>query len=141
VYFNEEKVFSHTPTVGHLYLPFYFEKIVKGVVGVNTLRITTKRNSGTDNNGFFVNNIRLAKMANSHSSLVNNTLLSDAAVIISMIPGSRVVFMDLMAFFANFDRLQFYYFHNRNYSQYSTALLAGINILNDIKGLFFQSVL
>jgi hypothetical protein len=46
-----------------------------------------------------------------------------------------------MAFFVNFDRLQLYYFHNRNYSQYSNMLLANINILNDLKGLSFKSIL
>lgn len=107
---------------------------------MNTLRITTI-NSATDKNGFMVNNIRLTKMKNNLSLLVNNTILSDSALIFSKIPGSRVIFMDLMTFFSNFDRLQFYYFDNRNYSQYSTVFLAGINILNDVKGLLFLNIL
>jgi hypothetical protein len=46
-----------------------------------------------------------------------------------------------MSFFVNFDRLQLYYFHNRNYSQYSIVLLNDINILNGLKGLLFKSII
>jgi hypothetical protein len=73
--------------------------------------------------------------------MVNRTILSDFAAIMTKVPGSRVIFADLMAFFVNFDRLQFYYFHDRNYSQYSTVLLTDITILNDLKGLLFQNIL
>lgn len=105
------------------------------------MRLTTKRNDGFDVFGFTVNNIRLSKMKNSLKSLVNNTILNNFTVFLAQVPGSRVVLADFMTFFVNFDRLQFYYFHNRSYSQYSTVLLADINVLNGFKGLFFQSII
>jgi hypothetical protein len=55
--------------------------------------------------------------------------------------GSRLVFADFMGFFGNIDRFQYYYFHNRNYSQYAALILSGVKILNGLKGLFFQSIL
>jgi hypothetical protein len=103
--------------------------------------MTNKRTVSTDVEGFFVNNIRLTKAIESLKSLVNSTILSDFTLFMIEIPGSRVIFADFMAFFVHFDRLQFYYFHNRNYSQYSTLILADINIINDLKGVFFQNVL
>jgi hypothetical protein len=57
------------------------------------------------------------------------------------IPGSRVILTNFMGFFIHLDRLQFYYFHSRHYSQYNTVLLAGINIPNDLKGLLSLSIL
>jgi hypothetical protein len=103
--------------------------------------MTTKNNSGFDYDGFVVNNIKLVKITDSMTSLVNNAFLNDFTVNMAKIPGSRVILTDFMSFFVNLDRLQLYYFHNRNYSQYSNLLLADINILNDLKGIFFRNLL
>jgi hypothetical protein len=53
---------------------------------------------------------------------------------LTRIPGSRIFLGDIMSFFINFDRLQFYYYHDRNYSIFSDILLAEINIINNLKG-------
>lgn len=58
---------------------------------------------------------------------------------ITSIPGSRVFLGDIMSYFVNFDRLQFYYLHKRNYSFYSDLLLAEINVLSSLKGTFLNN--
>jgi hypothetical protein len=108
---------------------------------VNTLRMTTVLNGANDNCGFLVNNIKLTKVKSSTKDLINSTFMNDFVVIMSQIPGSRAILTDLMSFFVNLDRLQFYYFDNRNYSQYSHTLLDKINNLNDLKGLFFRNII
>ncbi len=43
--------------------------------------------------------------------------------ILNQYPGSRVFFMFLMNFNINLDRLQFYYFHHQNFTEYSLILI------------------
>jgi hypothetical protein len=122
-------------------MPQYLEQRVQGLLGVNNLRMTTTETANLDYDGFTVNNIKLIKTVDSLRSLVNNTFLNGFTTNMVKIPGSRVILTDFMSFFVNLDRLQFFYYDNRNYSQYATTLLKNINILNDLKGLFFKSIL
>lgn len=68
---------------------------------------------------------------------VNKSLVNQITVTLIQTPGSRIFFGDVMSFFVNFDRLQFYYYHHRNYSEYSNVLLEEINTLNNLKGSLF----
>lgn len=104
------------------------------------MRLTTVRLNGGDAFGFTFNNVSLIQRSDSFSQFVNSSLVNEITVALVQTPGSRIFFGDVMSFFVNFDRLQFYYYHNRNYSEYSNVLLEEINVLNSLKGTLFLNL-
>lgn len=66
---------------------------------------------------------------------------NDFTAFVAAVPGSRVIFGDLLSFFVNFDRLQFYYYHSRAYGYYARLILANVNLLNSLKGSLFSNTL
>lgn len=50
------------------------------------------------------------------------------------IPGSRVFLGQTINIFVSLDRMQLYYYHNRNYSHYTNIFLKGISDLMNSKG-------
>lgn len=50
------------------------------------------------------------------------------------IPGARVLFGYIINSFVSFDRLQFYYYHNRIISDYTKIFLKAVTNLMDLKG-------
>jgi hypothetical protein len=57
---------------------------------------------------------------------------------INKIPGSRIFLNAFMGFYINFDRLQFYYFHDQNFTEYSTILLYAVYALKETQGNIVQ---
>lgn len=82
----------------------------------------------------------LIQHSDGFTQFINSSLVNGITVALVQTPGSRIFFGDAMSFFVNFDRLQFYYYHNRNYSEYSNALLEEINTLNNLKGTLLLSI-
>jgi hypothetical protein len=75
--------------------------------GTNILRMTTVRNAGWQSYGFTVNNVSLVQISDVFASIINGTVLNSLAILLTEIPGSRYIFSDIMAYFINFDTLQF----------------------------------
>ena len=62
--------------------------------------------------------------------MFNNSYVSS----LNSIPGSRVFFSFLMNFYISFDRLQFYYFHKQNFTQYAQIFLSSVHYFQEAKG-------
>ena len=56
-------------------------------------------------------------------------------------PGNRIFFFTITNFMRTFDRMQFYYFHKNNLSEYSTILLSNINTLAEERGQLPQTLI
>ena len=56
-------------------------------------------------------------------------------------PGNRIFFYALTSFMTSFDRLQLYYFHRQNISEYSNILLSTVNTISDDRGQLPQKIL
>ena len=55
--------------------------------------------------------------------------------------GNRMFLYTITNFMLTFDRLQFYYFHRHNLTEYSNMLLSNVNVLAEERGQLFQRFL
>jgi hypothetical protein len=104
------------------------------------LRLTCLRSVVLDSSGFTFNNARLISISDETANLIQSALGNSFTAGLVQLPGSRILFGDLMSFSINFDRLQLYYYHNRNYSLYSNILLEYINEMDNLKGTLISSL-
>jgi hypothetical protein len=70
-------------------------------------------------------------------ALMNNKFNS----FMNAIPGSRIFFTYLMGYYINFDRLQLYYYHKQNFTEYATIFLYAIYLLKQQQGSLVQELL
>lgn len=114
---------------------------MKGRPGSNTLRLTNKNTAGYDVYGFSINNVSLVAVTEDWiDTILNATLFNPIAASLIQVPGFKTIFGDLASLFVNFDRIQFYYYHNRSYSFYSYLLLTKINNINNLKGASLRKI-
>jgi hypothetical protein len=96
---------------------------------------------GNDVFGFSINNVSLIAITENEIDLIlSATIFHPIATTMIEVPGYKTLFGDLASLFVNFDRIQFYYYHNRNYSFYSNLLLSKINNINNVKGTSFREI-
>ena len=57
------------------------------------------------------------------------------------VPGGRVFSYTLMSFLSAFDRLQFYYYHQHNLTEYSNILLSSVATMAIERGSLVESLL
>ena len=92
--------------------------------------------------GFSLSNFRLQRIEGISEPLlavIENAVLNNATKILNKLPGSRIYFSTILSFLSTFDRLQFYYYHNQNFSSYSKLLLSTINTFALEKGSVVQN--
>ena len=56
-------------------------------------------------------------------------LFNNFTRVINKLPGNRIFFYTITSYLATFDRLQFYYYHDHELTQYSELLLSNANEL------------
>jgi hypothetical protein len=116
--------------------------------GVNSLKFSMQ--GAADGMGIYLDNVNLQEvMQNSTTgtfddniglmmegsllllrSMVNNSFNS----ILNQLPGSRIFLGFLMGFNIEIDRLQFYYYHKQNLTEYATIFLEAIHIFKQQQG-------
>lgn len=66
--------------------------------------------------------------------LPSDVILNKFTTFLNTIPGNRIFIYTLTNFLTTFDRLQFYYYHQHNLTQYSEMLLGSVNKLELDRG-------
>lgn len=69
----------------------------------------------SDARGFRINNVSLFRIIDENYEKMLKVISEDLSFINS-VPGFRTVFRYALTFLINFDRLELYIYHNRNYS-------------------------
>jgi hypothetical protein len=72
----------------------------------------------TDGKGFRINNVSLHRIIDEAYEKILSVFTEDLSFINS-VPGFRTVFRCALTFMINFDRLELYIYHNRNYSYHA----------------------
>ena len=99
-----------------------------------------------DRNGIYIDDVFLAEYIEINSNynkwkdLLEYCFSNKFIQLIDKFPGSRLFFKYVMNFYINLDRLQFYYYHNQNFTQYSDFLLSKNYLFLQEKGTLFQII-
>ena len=70
--------------------------------------------------------------------LISDLMLNDFTTSINKVPGNRIFLYTITNYLTSFDRLQFYYLHKHNFTEYSELLLSNINTLALDRGSLLQ---
>jgi hypothetical protein len=89
------------------------------VEAVDGRNVVTFANLGlADGLGFRINNVSLVRMIDENYETILKVFSEDLSFI-NTVPGFRTVFRGALTFMINFDRLELYIYHNRNYSYHA----------------------
>jgi hypothetical protein len=126
-----------------------YSRSVNLSAGVNSLKFAMR--GAADGMGIYLDNVNLQEVIQNSTttgtfdenvgllmegsllllrSMVNNSFNS----ILNQLPGSRIVLGYLMGFNIEIDRLQFYYYHKQNLTEYATIFLEAIYIFKQQQG-------
>jgi len=73
--------------------------------------------------------------------LINIIIFNNFSSTLNSVPGGRVFFSTFLNALTNFDRLQFYYFHQQNFTYNSEKFLSMINVVQNNKGSIISTLL
>jgi hypothetical protein len=106
--------------------------------GANLLQL---KNSGLfeDASGFKISNVSLRREADALLQTLSQVFESELLQTGSSFPGGRAFFFSLLSFMVNFDRLEFYLYHNREYGRTLKLFLTKIKALQSAKGTMVES--
>lgn len=84
--------------------------------------------------GFRLISVEVKRIIEGSDATINSLIGNSATKSVIAFPGGRFLLGELMNAFVSLDRLQLYYYHNRNYSHYVNLLLKNVATLLEMKG-------